>query len=230
MKTLLLEDKLFNLLPNCPLAAGDELAPGEDMDFIIDLSSTTELINRYNGYDTDFGSTKFVVLIDNCPYVIKIPFAGLSDYDVDEGGHYFNKFEGALWTSEGNSWNYCEQEAEIYQRAKEEKVDRFFAATGLWKYTEEGYPLYWQVRVKSRTTEEPTENSKEVIEAYRDREITAIEDEEWAALFIDYYGSVNFDRLLKFLDDWDINDLRSCNLGYRLTGEPVILDYSGFHD
>ena len=155
--------------------------------------------------------------------------AAASAFSSQAATTYFNKFDGALWASEGNSWNYCEQEAEIYQRAKEEKVERFFAATGLWKYTEEGYPLYWQVRVRNSTIEEPTENSKEVIERYLDNDYVAIEDEEWAALFIDYYGSVNFDRLLRFLDDWDINDLRGCNLGYRLTGEPVILDYSGFH-
>lgn len=45
--------------------------------------------------------------------------------------------------------------------------------------------------------------------------------------FLRVYGKTFFDRFVKFLEDFEIDDLHCDNIGY-IENNPVVLDYSGF--
>ena len=53
---------------------------------------------------------------------------------------------------------------------------------------------------------------------------------KWINDFIECYSEEEFDKLGKFLDAHDINDLHSGNVGYDENECPVIFDFSGYHD
>jgi hypothetical protein len=54
-------------------------------------------------------------------------------------------------------------------------------------------------------------------------------DEVWIADFIQMYGKDELQRLMEFINKYDIDDLRTCNIGY-LDGAPILFDYSSFRD
>ena len=50
----------------------------------------------------------------------------------------------------------------------------------------------------------------------------------WYGYVLKHYGIKTLEKLLLFIDEAKINDLRDENVGFK-NGVPIILDYSGFH-
>lgn len=223
---LLLEDKIAKLAKSVCLSANDNF--DEYWDDPVDSS----LFGR--GYYANSGASKRVYLIEGSAAVLKIPFKGswesVYNGDTDRYDEIFSPFENA---DEDTHWNYCEVEASYYDRAKEEHLEKYFAKTQLFGTTKNGYPLYIQERCKyygSSSIIPSKETSSRVSEMF-EKDYYYIEDEEWAATFIECYGEDEFFRLVKFLDSLKgINDLTCRNVGYTLEGKPVLIDFSGFND
>ena len=119
----------------------------------------------------DCGVTKGVLIFSGVDFVVKIPFAGQSEYMEShyenrygdwvsssyqtkktnastcgfryvEGEDHFENFSGAECE---NGWDYCEVEATRYCRAEEAKVEEVFAKTE-WIGDVHNYPIYIQER------------------------------------------------------------------------------------
>ena len=57
-----------------------------------------------------------------------------------------------------------------------------------------------------------------------------IEDDELTSLiFAERYGKEDFDRIWEFLSTHEIDDLHDGNVGFDDRGEPVLIDFSGYH-
>ena len=90
-------------------------------------------------FDYATGATKGVLIFEQLGFVIKIPFCRNSE-DYDDYYECCNYFTGA---DTDNGWDYCEAEANKYQRAEEEGISMCFAKTE--KIGEiNGYPIYMQ--------------------------------------------------------------------------------------
>ena len=155
-----------------------------------------------------YGETKCVIMGDN-GWVYKIPF-------------------------ENKNYNYCDEEAEIYEKAVEEKIEKFFAPCYFLEKID-GLNIYVMAcaevsvgdlhdDLRRRLSSEGRSDEEAediVIEAEDNAEFV-----EW--LFPYYAGDVDFDKFLEFLSEENINDLHSGNIGY-IDGNVVLIDYSGYH-
>lgn len=222
---LLLEDKIAKLAKSVCLSAND------DFDEYWDDPIDETLCKR--GYYSNSGASKRVYLTEGSAVVLKIPFKGcwenVYNGDTDSYEEIFSPFE---YADEESHWNYCEVEVSYYERAREEHLEKYFAKTQFFGTTKNGYPLYIQERCKyySSSVTPSEEISSKVSEMFQ-KDYYYIEDEEWAATFIECYGEDEFFRLVKFLDTLKgANDLTYRNVGYTLEGKPVLIDFSGFNN
>lgn len=206
-------------------------------------------------FSIDCGISKAVMLIKGEEYVIKFPFRSLfeaDDYDdacyrynnEDEYPEeeepdvekYYYDFECANHVSipMERLWDYCELESAIYQEAVDQGLGAYFAEEYLLGFIND-QPVYRQTRCiacydyeKKYSDDEWDERSsysKEKCEELKCHCFNPI----WIADFLDYYGEAEFKRLTTFLNEYEIGDLRSCNIGY-LDDAPILFDYSGFRD
>ena len=231
MTTLLLEDKMMSVKCDFVGTLEDEMTV-EDLDYVVQegLEAEEDFI------ETAAGASKVVVIYRGLPYVVKIPAIGqyccCEDEDEDDecSTDKFIPFSGG---NGDNAFDYCAAEVDIYEEAAFAGFEKYFAKTSFWKRTESGYPLYIQERVNTGAwnyVKEPSAASKTIAESYN-RFCYKITDPNWVASFIDFFGEMEFLRFSNFLEEHELNDFHSGNLGYRLrTGEPVIFDYSGFYD
>lgn len=228
MTTLLLEDKMISVKCDFIGTLEDEMTV-ENLDYAVQES----LEEEENFIETATGASKVVAIYRGVPYVVKIPAIGEYRDDEEIEDEYVDKFYSFTGGAAERSWDYCAAEADIYREAVEAGFERYFAKTFFWKNTEGGYPLYIQERVNTGAwnyIEEPSAASKTIAESY-DRFCYKIRDIDWVASFIDFFGEFEFLRLSNFLEEHELNDFHSGNLGYRLgTGEPIIFDYAGFYN
>ena len=214
------------------------------------------------------GATKAVFDIPQRDYVVKVPFNGgesdyASCYNSDEDSWcssdcQFTKFLYADRNSgEGSSWDYCEQEAIIYNKAVQLGIGDMFAGTV--KIAEANYyPIYASERAESYSqVDYGTTSSNETIrhifadvkpyypedsELYKIgeqfmEECDATEDFsipdrmnlEFLGYMINYYGKNKVLTLCDFLDKNCLNDFHSSNVGF-IGDRPVLIDYSGFYE
>lgn len=161
-------------------------------------------------FDVNSGCTKLVFLSDKCPnWVIKVPYG---------------------------SKDYCAIEATHYQKALEEEVSCYFAAT-YFLCESAGVSFYIQERVQDSIDEIesifyeymekqiPRENYEDE-EHWSDAVSSAVceiyEDEAISALF------PGMNDIMDFVIRHCINDLHSANFGFNANGYPVIIDFSGY--
>ena len=235
---LLLEDKLYNAFNDSNFCEDSCYFVDEcdevSCDFANDVDDAADsLTDEFGVWYSRMGASKYVILLPNYNYVIKIPFNGSGetyyDDDIDEEQFEFVKFDGATLS---NGWDYCAVEATIYEYAELEGVEKYLARTVFWKRSKFGYPFYLQEKVSSCNDEEISENSRKIAETYAGYSnafgTCPLYDEEWIGHFLDWYGEEEYRKLANFLIDEDINDLHCGNLGYRDNGAPVIFDYSGY--
>lgn len=235
---LLLEDKLYNAFNDSNFCEDacyfvDECDEVSD-DFAYDISNAADsLLDEFGSWSSRRGASKYVILLPNYNYVIKIPFNGTGatyyDDETDREEIEFVRFDGATLS---NGWDYCAVEATIYEYAELEKVEKYLARTAFWKKSKLGYSFYLQEKVNSYNDEEISENSRKIAETYAGYSnaygTCPLYDEEWIGHFLDWYGEDEYRKLANFLISEDVDDLHCGNLGYRENGAPVIFDYSGY--
>ena len=176
--------------------------------------------------NTAYGATKFIIFL-NDKEVVKIPFNGCYWYDSCEDWR-FDEFYVE---------NYCAKEAEIYRSAEDAGLAEFFASTKFCGRTVNGKPIYVSERVYEfydsgairEKTDSFSENSMTKAKELKEAMYTRLHV-EWVARAIEYYGFEAVQKLFKFINEENISDLHTSNVGFREDGSPVILDYSGYEE
>ena len=181
-------------------------------------------------FDYATGATKGVLIFEQLGFVIKIPFCRNSEdceYNSTYGEYECCYFTGA---DTDNGWDYCEAEANKYERAEEEGLAQCFAKTK--KIGDiDGYPIYMQeladiyksIDYQSSHTEE---DSRQVSSICNNNNFYMF-NIEWLSDAFHYYGEKMFHKLLEFIRTVGINDLHDGNIGY-IGNRPVLVDYSSF--
>lgn len=217
----------------------------EEKNYILNLLSTFNLkhLSQYNfmkklqALDDNFilasGVSKVAIIPKEKNYVIKIPYYG--KYRKSNGIKCFDPY----FSSISKSSDYCKSEEIIYNKAKANGLDTFFAEIeqiGKIK----SIPIYVQRKAVifedvyyPEDDEEENLNEREVsiFKTITTKYSDLVEDEylplSWMKDFICSYGELAFDKLYNFLSDNNIQDLHSENIGY-ICERPVLVDFSGF--
>ena len=212
-----------------------------------------------NSQDLAFGSgvSKYVILIKGENIVLKMPYQGMyddesfeqdmRDYEsnLDDGvenliapelsNYYFEFVEAKSDVVEtSNNWDYCALECAIYEAAEQEGLEAYFAKEE-WYADVNGYPIYCQQRVNpldalisSSKKTYPKDFGRATSKKCSDMGVRCI-NTIWVQDFFDYYGELEYKRLMDFLTKVGVYDLHSGNLGY-YKGAPILLDYSDFKE
>lgn len=174
-----------------------------------------------------YGVSKFVIFM-NDKEVAKIPFNGEWYWYHEEDDLYFEPFEGIT--------DYCKLEADIYAEAVDRGLGMFFAGTRFAGYTKDHTPFYVSERMNrsfdevfDTVSEESIATARKYADTKDDLKWRRLSD-RWLAIALEKYGQDLVDKFVKFVAEFDINDLHCGNLAVRDNGEPVIIDYSGWHN
>jgi len=168
------------------------------------------------------GATKGVLIFPDLGFVIKIPFQLCDGYELcgaEEGNEY---------------WDYCSQESNRYNLAFENKVEQAFLQTKIIEYIN-NYPIYIQEiaepleSIHDYSHSSSTEEDKNKVANIIDEHCFDYINTSWEADLYVYYGEEYYIKLKQFIEEYDITDLRSPNIGY-IGKAPVIFDYAGFND
>ena len=210
-----------DLVARCLLAVVVERDEGLGL---AEWSTVNRFFLKEKGIVTRTGETKICLLSDELPnWVIKVGYTypGASVEDRD----------------------YCNIEADNYERAVEEGIDEFFAA--IYELYEVTPPkeygcnrnIVFYIQEKAEPDEEKTSSTcKDFLCSCCDCE--NCEDCEYCNDDGDDYDRVEslfgktgrIDKLFAFINEYRINDLHSGNFGYTVDGKIKIIDYSGYED
>lgn len=190
------------------------------------------------------GASKIVLIPKEIKdFVIKIPVSGTrfpyenEDGEEERGTEYYCQ---APTRYDGDSWNYCQAEVEIYEEAVENDLEDAFAETKFLFRTHAGVPVYVQERVSfgayhKRSSLSHEERSKKLEEVYS-RSSDEVQyscqmfSTEYAIEMLEYYGLSKFVKLMNFLYNENLNDFHGGNIGFNENLQPILFDYSGFKD
>lgn len=176
-------------------------ASDEDNSVVLETNETMVRIN--------YGATKLVIMSSEANnWVFKIPFKNCK-------------------------CNYCQMEVDIYERACKENIEEFFAPCYfLEKY--DSVDIYVMERADLSYNNLYSDLYRRLSDEGRSDEevediMMEVEDEsgyvEW--LFPYYMDYDKFETFTDFLENADINDLHSGNIGY-IGDRVVLIDYSGY--
>lgn len=169
------------------------------------------------------GCSKYVLYFIDYPFVLKMD-------SID---------------SDGNRGGECEREVELYKKAVELGLEKFFPKTELFCYLGDT-PIVIQEKVDFADCNIPSAAKVREIERiarsalhqklcykimnylrenadFRVRSISS----RWLSACVRLYGKKTVFELEKFIIDNRINDLHGNNVGW-LNSKPVILDFSGY--
>ena len=129
--------------------------------------------------------------------------------------------------------DYCEYEADHYEKAVKAGKDKYFLETRYFKTLNECgvcFAIYIQPKIE-KISSSIDNDDEELFAKSSWYDSPAAEDMSpaWINNFIKEYGETEFNGLLDFCDQCHINDLHSGNIGY-VGGHPVIFDYAGYGD
>ena len=205
-------------------------------DDVDDVTDSMEVVAEQLGIkyeDYAYGVTKFVIFA-NEEEVYKIPFNGEFSYcydsdESDEGEYVFDEFQYVH--------DYCALEADVYDEAVMEDIEKMFAETRFVGYTKDRTPLYASERIVTfmfdddKIKKASNEGRSKLEKMRKDgTPLSCRIDGNWLANAIDCYGEEYVERTLQFLHDKGIDDFHSGNMGYRKDGTPCFIDYSGFNE
>ena len=217
----------------------------EEKIYILNLLSTFNLkhLSQYNfmkklqALDDNFilasGVSKVAIIPKGKNYVIKIPYYG--KYRKSNGIKCFDPY----FSSISKSSDYCKSEEIIYNKAKANGLDTFFAEIeqiGKIKsipiYVQRKAVIFEDVYYPEDDEEENlNEHEISIFKTITTKYSDLVEDEylpiSWMKDFICSYGEFASDKLYNFLSDNNIQDLHSENIGY-ICERPVLVDFSGF--
>ena len=143
--------------------------------------------------------------------------------------------------------NFCDTEFKNYQAAKEEELEEFFAEIkplGEFRILDAHMKCFVQTKAEeiyentaeaqfSPISPDDFEDEDEYYEALYDREESVCDMNGdclpygWADRVIDEYGYDEYERLVHFLNEHDINDVHAGNVGF-IRERCIIFDYAGF--
>ena len=217
----------------------------EEKTYILNLLSTFNLkhLSQYNfmkklqALDDNFilasGVSKVAIIPKEKNYVIKIPYYGV--YRKSNGIKCFDPY----FSSISKSGDYCKSEEIIYNKAKANGLDTFFAEIeqiGKIKsipiYVQRKAVIFEDVYYPEDDEEENlNEHEISIFKTITTKYSDLVEDEylpiSWMKDFICSYGELAFDKLYNFLSDNNIQDLHGGNIGY-ISERPILVDFSGF--
>lgn len=176
------------------------------------------------------GASKLVIIPDNKDFVIKIPFEYEEECDeYPYSGAYNVGPEGETLEF---GWDYCALEAALWEQADKLGIGHLFAKTiFIGEYN--NYPIY--IQEKCQTFKE-VKNIENYSEKSKKRSLKLCKENNfwcfnsgWLSDVLDYYDTdAEFMAINKFVRDYHIDDLHWGNMGYKLDGSPVLIDYSDF--
>ena len=170
------------------------------------------------------GASKFCIIDEESDWVIKISFD--CSYDVED---------------EDMEVDYCKRELYNYEKACEAGLEKYFAT--IFKIGEiDGIEIYLQEKLEANdgTIDDVEQLFYDYVYANDQEYYDEIEDEDDrnSAVWEDIYDMSIGERveaifgfikeLIRFIEEYEINDLHSANYGYR-GSELVIMDYSGWN-
>ena len=160
------------------------------------------------------GCTRGVIIPPNENYIIK--------FDIDWKDHF------------------CEVEALNYRKAKRAGLEKFFAAMRfLVRFNFGGFRMDFYIQEKvdemmvdNNSIYRSDYDCSEDYEAALEEGEASESNEDcvpygWADRVIDYFGSNTYYRIIDFLNDNDINDVHSGNVGF-MGDRCVIFDFAGY--
>ena len=210
-----------------------------------------QILNIDEDAEFRYGMSKLVIVAPSLKdIVIKIPFSGTYDkyyddydkrhkdiiyFDEDLYEYDFSAFENARTK---DKTDYCAVEYEKYQKLKKLDLDIFVAKTAFYTILSNGIKVYIQERAYS-SVDDPNWSERKSSQRSHNLARRWSEDEgitintEWIGLCIDKYGEETTKKFLDYCNYKDpiiISDCQYGNIGYRMDGSPLIIDYSGFED
>lgn len=174
------------------------------------------------------GVSKMVIVIDELPFVIKIPFNGRWEMDWEnEDQLYFCEFAEAC---DSDCTDYCLDELEKTLSIQDTEFAQFVPdMVDIGRFC--GHEIYIQEKVKPLcecckllTTEDSLQRAKTQSSSFR---------ADWIARVYDLYGENKWEEFLMFLRTWEpevLSDMHTGNYGITLDGAPVLFDLAGFRD
>ena len=180
----------------------------------------------------DYGVTKLVIIFDNLPFVIKIPFNGQWYEQETDDGNYESAFGYYCCSGASDETDYCEAEVAAIEAAKYFGFGDIFADEECVANID-GFNIYLQVKVRSsHSTDHYTPNNDSLKKA-DNKDYYGVCDDMWRACVIECYG----EQYLKDFISWAqsereeiLCDLHGGNYGYNMDGRPVLFDVSGYYD
>lgn len=182
-----------------------------NMDNASVASDTDDTILSYENsiVRVSYGATKLVLMNEYSNWVFKIPF-------------------------KNRKINYCQIEAEIYEDARRENLDKFFAPCYFLE-NYDGARIYVMQRAEVSYDKLYSDLFERLSsEGRTEKEASDIVDEadsysEFVNWLFPYYSEepAEFDKFIDFLNCASINDLHSGNIGY-INDRVVLIDYSGY--
>lgn len=163
----------------------------------------------------DSGCTKGVLIpVDDTPYVVK-------------------------W-SLGTYNNEAQREAELYEKAKQLQIERFFPCTEiLFTHNEVVYVL--QEKVDTNFSLRQKQKYSLITKTATERMVNKVQEDlnkvphharqvnsTWIKMALVLYGKKRVKTFCKFVVENGINDLHGGNIGY-IKNKPVVLDFSGYY-
>ena len=124
----------------------------------------------------------------------------------------------------------CKREEEIYEEAEEAGLERFFAKTVLYDIIN-GVEIYAQPKLITPAfdKDETVDLSLAALELLNScNDYNGLCDNTLFEEFYITYDISLLEQLIDFINDNDINDLHSNNIGYTVKNEPVFIDYGGY--
>lgn len=173
------------------------------------------------------GASQGCIVPDEEDYVIKFPLDG--NYVEDDD--MLIEFQGAEDGGDGS--NYSEAALLIYERAKAEGLEDFFAALQFFSI-HKGHRIYLQEKCTlfncaDAGSATPSQR-KDVEKTYSDNNLVCVFSTEFNALLKETYGEELFIKFIHFIDDNDIGDLHNSNIGFKLDGSPCLIDYASYRE
>lgn len=237
-KILLLEDKLTKVMNEINKIVPEQFGGFDDDDADTDTiwQACRDAGLHYDEFEIDNGASKCVANIIGCDSVLKVPYSGAwfmntkwdeETGEITEEEECFDFFCGA--ENSENSSDYCLTEYEKYMELKAAGLEMFFPKTEIFGECKAGYVLK-QEKVKTWYEDKPKTSDASEKKASEMGRYTNIPD-EWLAAAIEYYGEELVQKLVTYCHDVDGTidaDMHYGNIGFRIGGGPVILDFSGF--
>lgn len=198
---------------------------------LLELLEIVQSYQGFNNYHIDYpptiekakissGVSKYCYIFLDEPFVIKFP----QEYDT----HDLNN-------------NECAKEVEFYHSSLNYRVQRILPETDFIGCNSQGIPFYKQAKLDYTCSDAPEEKRKKYVimtEKISNDLIRKVRrscssdnrgiDTLWLKMVWLLYGEKFTRSLIKWIDDNNINDLHSSNIGY-IKNRPVIMDFCGYH-